>query len=139
MRVVLSAESGQVGNAALDWCAAHLGPTDSVIAVVGVSNVGELVLGVPPFDGLVSERELLAVVEHDFCRHLTRVGVPCAARFVRETQGRAVAEVAAEEEADLIVTGKRPHSWIADALLGPVATRVVHHPPCAVMVVPAVS
>ena len=75
MRVVLSAESGQVGNAALDWCAAHLGPTDSVIAVVGVSNVGELVLGVPPFDGLVSERELLAVVEHDFCRHLNRAGV----------------------------------------------------------------
>lgn len=139
MRVVLSAESGEVGDAARDWCFTHLGPMDSVVAVVGLSNVGELALGIPPFDHLATEGELLAVVEHDFCRHLNRAGIPCTARFVRETQARAVAEVAARENADMIVIGKRPHSWLADAVLGPVATHIVHHPPCPVMVVPAVA
>ena len=139
MKVVLSAETGPVGDAARDWCLAHLGPADEVIAVVGLSNVNELVLGVPPFDGMVTEGELLAVVEHDFCRRLNKAGIRSVARFRREAQARAVAEAAVEEGADLIVIGKRPHSWIADAVLGPVAVHVVHHPPCPVVVVPAAA
>jgi len=139
MKVVLSAESGDHGDAARDWCVSHLGPTDAVVAVIGLSNIGELVLAIPPFEGTATEGELLAVVEHDFCRRLERVGIPCTARFVRETQARAVADVASDVNADLIVIGKRPHSWITDAVLAPVAVHVVHHPPCPVMVVPAVA
>ena len=139
MKVVLSAETGPAGDAAREWCTTHLGPADEVIAVVGLSNVNELVLGIPPFDGMVTEGELLAVVEHDFCRGLRKVGIPCVARFRRETQARVVADAASEEDADLIVIGKRPHSWLADAVLGPVAVHVVHHPPCPVVVVPAAA
>ena len=117
MKVVLSAETGPAGDAAREWCTTHLGPADEVIAVVGLSNVNELVLGIPPFDGMVTEGELLAVVEHDFCRRLRKEGIPCVARFRRETQARVV----------------------ADAVLGPVAVHVVHHPPCPVVVVPAAA
>jgi nucleotide-binding universal stress UspA family protein len=53
--------------------------------------------------------------------------------------GRAVAEVAPDEQVDLIVIGKRPHSWLADAVRGPIATHIVHDPPCPVMVVAAVA
>ncbi|HTN78073.1 MAG TPA: universal stress protein [Acidimicrobiales bacterium] len=137
MKVVLSAENGQQGHAARAWCTEHLGPGDSVVAVVGLSNIGEIVLGVPPFDGLATEGELIAEVEHDFCRQLRTFGVTCQTRFVHKAQARAVAEVASEEDADLIVIGKRPHSRIADAVIGPVATHVVHRPPCPVVVVPA--
>ena len=139
MKVVLSAETGPAGDAAREWCIAHLAPSDEVIAVVGLSNVNELVLGVPPFDGMVTEGELVAVVEHDFCRRLNKAGIPSVARFRRETQARAVADAAADEDADLIVIGKRPHSWLADAVLGPVAVHVVHHPPCPVVVVPSAA
>ncbi|HMK11465.1 MAG TPA: universal stress protein [Acidimicrobiales bacterium] len=137
MKVVLSAETGQQGRAAQAWCTEHLGPGDSVVAVVGLSNLGELVLGVPPFDGLATEGELIAEVEYDFCRQLRTSGVLCQTRFVRRAQARAVAEVASEEDADLIVIGKRPHSRLADAVIGPVAAHVVHRPPCPVVVVPA--
>ena len=139
MKVVLSAETGPAGDAAREWCITHLGPADEVIAVIGLSNVNELVLGIPPFDGLVTEGELLAVVEHDFCRRFQKAGIRCVARFRRETQARAIADAAADEGADLIVIGKRPHSWLADAVLGPVAVHVVHHPPCPVVVVPAAA
>ena len=139
MKVVLSAETGHAGSAAREWCIQHLGPADEVVAVIGLSNVNELVLGIPPFDGLVTEGELLAVVEHDFCRLLQRAGIPCVARFRRETQARALADAAADEGADLIVIGKQPHGWLADAVLGPVAVHVVHRPPCPVVVVPAAA
>jgi hypothetical protein len=139
MKVVLSAETGPAGDAAREWCIANLGPADEVIAIVGLSNVNELVLGIPPFDGMATEGELLAVVEHDFCRRLQKAGIRCTARFRRETQARAVADAATDESADLIVIGKRPHSRLADAVLGPVAVHVVHHPPCPVVVVPAAA
>ena len=46
MKVVLSAETGPAGDAAREWCTMHLGPADEVIAVIGLSNVNELVLGI---------------------------------------------------------------------------------------------
>ena len=48
----------------------------------------------------------------------------------------AVVEVAIANDADLVVVGKRPHGWMADAILGEVANQVVHHPACPIVVVP---
>ncbi len=54
-------------------------------------------------------------------------------------QGRALTDVAANEHADLIVVGKRPHGWLVDAVRGELAGRLVHHPPCPVVVVPSAA
>src|SRR5204863_1051380 len=97
---------------------------------------GEFVLGVPPFDALGGEPELLAGLEREYCRPLTEIGLACDARFRPGSQRRAVVDVAETERADLIVIGKRPHGWIADLVLGEVIGQVVHHPPCPVLLVP---
>jgi nucleotide-binding universal stress UspA family protein len=136
MKVVLSADSTDEGDTARRWCADHLDRRDTVIAVAGINQVGELVMGVPPFDSLGGERELLTQIEHDYCSPLDAAGVVCTARITPAGQARAVAEVAVREAADLIVVGKRAHGPIADAFLGEVASQLVHHPPCPVVVVP---
>jgi nucleotide-binding universal stress UspA family protein len=136
MKVILSADGTDEGAAARQWCAANLHAGDSVIAVVGVNQFGEFVLGVPPFDALGGEPELLAGVKGEYCRPLTEIGLACDARLLRDSQRRAVIEVAETERADLIVIGKRPHGWIADLVLGEVIGQVVHHPPCPVLLVP---
>ncbi len=52
---------------------------------------------------------------------------------------RVIIDVAAEEQADLIVVGSAgPSAW-AGALLGSVAMRVLHHVPCPVTVIPTHS
>jgi nucleotide-binding universal stress UspA family protein len=139
MKIVMSADSTSEGLGARAWCAEHLGPADAVIAVVGINPVGEFVMGVPPFDVMGDEHTVVEQVERDHCHPLRQRGLDCRARVVAHTQANAVLEVAAEEHADLIVVGKRPRGPVGDLVWGEVATHLVHHPPCPIVVVPVVS
>jgi nucleotide-binding universal stress UspA family protein len=136
MKVVLSADGTEEGAAARQWCASHLDAATSVIAVVGINQIGEFVLGLPPFDVVNCEPALDAQLQRDYCRGLSEAGLACEARIADHSQARAVVEVAAAEHADLIVIGKRPHGRLADAMLGETASHIVHRPPCPVVVVP---
>jgi nucleotide-binding universal stress UspA family protein len=136
MRVVMSAELSDEGAAACNWCTEHLHPLDTVIAVVGMQPFGELVVAVPPFDLLASSQELLDTIERDYCARLRASGLRAESMLIRRRQAAAVVEAAMANGADLVVVGKHPHGWMADAILGEVANQVVHHPPCPVVVVP---
>jgi nucleotide-binding universal stress UspA family protein len=48
-----------------------------------------------------------------------------------------IAEAAAREKADIIVTGTRGHTALAGVIVGSVAQRLLHVAPCPVLVVPA--
>ena len=136
MRVVLSADLSRESRAARMWCAENLAPGTAVFAVLGVNQMGELMLGVPPFDLGAAEHDLRDCVQRDYCEPLDEAGLQCESRVRAVSQGRAVAEVAREEGAELIVVGKRPHGWLVDAVRGEIAGQLVHHPPCPVVVVP---
>jgi nucleotide-binding universal stress UspA family protein len=137
MRVVLSADGTGEGQAASHWCATHLGADDSVIAVLGINQLGEFVMGVPPFDEMAVMPDLMAKVQRECCDPVAAAGVRCETRVVSHGQARALSDVARRVHADLIVIGKRPHGALVDAVLGEVAGQLVHHPPCPVVVVPA--
>jgi len=49
--------------------------------------------------------------------------------------GRALVELAEDEDIDLVILGSHGRSGISRALLGSVAERVVRHAPCPVLVV----
>lgn len=49
--------------------------------------------------------------------------------------GRALVEIAEDEEVDLLVLGSHGRSGLSRAFLGSVAERVVRHAPCPVLVV----
>ena len=67
-------------------------------------------------------------------------GVKASARVVSagfNGTAQAIADVAREEQADVIVVGTRGHTVLAGLLLGSVAQRLLHIAPCPVLVVPA--
>lgn len=55
---------------------------------------------------------------------------------VQGTPGRSICEAAQDWSADLIVVGRRHQSVISELFMGSVSSYVLHHAPCAVMVVP---
>jgi nucleotide-binding universal stress UspA family protein len=136
MKVVLSADDEEEGTEALVWCRSHLDGGDTVLAVAGVNQFGEFVQGIPPFDELGDRADLVAHLEAHYVRPLLDAGIPCQLRLVDHGQLRAVTDVAEAEGAELIVIGKRPHGRWGDAIAGEIAMRLVHRPPCTVVVVP---
>ena len=139
MKIVLSADLSEESWAALRWCLDHLGPGDEVFAVSGVNPLGEFVLGVPPFDSISTEHEVLRQVEATYCETLAERGVTAHVCVAPHTQARAVAEVAQREAVDLLVVGKAPHRALGDAVRNEVASHLVHHPPCPLLVVPVTA
>jgi nucleotide-binding universal stress UspA family protein len=66
-------------------------------------------------------------------------GVPTETEYQVGEAGHLLCEVAKDWGADLIVVGRRGRTGLAEALLGSVSNHVVHHAPCAVLVIQDVT
>jgi nucleotide-binding universal stress UspA family protein len=66
-------------------------------------------------------------------------GIAVEERYLRtpDNAAHAIADLAGEEHADLIVSGTRGHSPIRGLLVGSVTQRLLNLAPCPVLVVPA--
>lgn len=71
---------------------------------------------------------------------LTDAGISTTLHLARTDVGGAahtIAEIAGNEDADIIVVGTRGQTALAGLLLGSVATRLLHLAPCPILAVPA--
>ena len=134
-RVVVSVDGTAASRAAVEWCAHHLRPGVSVIAVCGVSFLGEFALGLPPFE--TSASGIGDCADTIWCEPLRAAGLRCTPRLVHRRQVSALAEVTRREHADLLVIGRQSRHGLADIVIGNGFDRLVHRPPCPLVIVPA--
>jgi nucleotide-binding universal stress UspA family protein len=74
----------------------------------------------------------------DRYRHeATNAGIAIQTECIADmgSTGRQICETAAHWNADLIVLGRKGRTGLAEAFLGSTSNHVVHHAPCAVMVI----
>jgi nucleotide-binding universal stress UspA family protein len=74
---------------------------------------------------------------HNYCQAATRQGVQSRFDYRMIDAGSGICQMATSWGADLIVMGRRGRKGWAEVLLGSVSNYVLHHAPCAVLVIQA--
>jgi nucleotide-binding universal stress UspA family protein len=137
-RIVLGVDSSPGSAAAVRWCAAHAAGSEVVV----VHAVAPLVTLVPPPGPAPvgprdpEDRAALATQLRELCGPLDEAGVPWRSRIVDSPAALGLEEVAVDEDAEMIVVGRRGHGQSLSHLIGSVPRRLAQHAPRPVLIVP---
>jgi nucleotide-binding universal stress UspA family protein len=85
------------------------------------------------------DEEIVEAKVQRIASELASEGLDATVRIVRHVgphPAREIADLAREEQADLIVVGNRGHGALSELRLGSVTQRLLHVAPCPVLVVP---
>jgi nucleotide-binding universal stress UspA family protein len=74
-----------------------------------------------------------------YCEMARSRNVPVEFEYRMMDAGQGLCQTAQTWQADLVVIGRRGRRGIAEALLGSVSNYVLHHAPCAVLVIQAAN
>lgn len=136
--IVLAVDGSEPSNRALDFAAKLGKETGGRILAV---HVKELMVGRGAGPVHVTEDEIQSQLRAQV-NHLNDEGIKAELQVTSTVTGgpaHVIAAAAANEEADVIVTGSRGHTALAGVFLGSVAQRLLHVAPCPVLVVPNVD
>lgn len=137
-RIVVGASSSENGRLALEWAVAEAAYRGATLEVVHAwtSPVVAFPTGVAFDPALITEVEKAAQADVDAMVQAARGDhdVEIVTTLAEGPSAGVLLEAA--ERADLIVVGTRGRSGFKALLLGSVSTKVLHHAPCSVAVVP---
>jgi nucleotide-binding universal stress UspA family protein len=140
-RIVLGVDGSIGAAAALDWCIQCAPPLDAEVIAVHVLDVGPLYFGPATIAALQPpiaqvRRDRVAMLEK-WAEPLADAGVQHRTELVDGLPAPQLDQVAIDEDADLIVVGRRGTGGFAELLLGSVPHALAHHAHRPVLIVPA--
>jgi nucleotide-binding universal stress UspA family protein len=134
--IVLAVDGSESSDRALTFAGELARQSGGRIVAV---HIKELIAGRFAGPVHVDEDDLLAKIRKQV-QDLTDAGVNVTIEIHSTMTGGPaplIADVAAREGADVIVTGTRGHTALAGVIVGSVAQRLLHVAPCPVLVIPA--
>ncbi len=136
--IVLAVDGSEPSNRAVDFAANLAKESGGRILAV---HVNELMAGRGAGPVHVTEDEIQAQLR-DQVKQLNDDGIKAELQVTSTVTGgpaHVIGAAAANEAADVIVTGSRGHTALAGIFLGSVAQRLLHVAPCPVLVVPSLD
>jgi nucleotide-binding universal stress UspA family protein len=136
--IVLAVDGSSPSDKALDYAGRIAKDSGSRIVAV---HVKEIMAGRAAGPVHVDEDEILEKVRGQVHK-LADEGINVELQITSSMTGgpaHVIADAAAKESADIIVTGTRGHTALAGVFLGSVAQRLLHLAGCPVLVVPDAS
>lgn len=142
MKVIIGVDDSPHSKAALDFVRKMRWPANTrfivlsaapleVVAYTMVEAGGPSVIQEVQQELVTAHEELAARVE----RELQSAGLNTVGRVERGDPRDAIVRVAERERADLVIVGSHGRSGLPKLLMGSVASHVVTHAPCPVLVV----
>jgi len=143
-RIVVGIDGSPGSAAALRWATGVARATGAEVIAVHVIEPPEYdirPLGLPR--AILNEANWRHAIQDElegtWCEPLVEAGVRHRTRVEEGRAGPCLAATAGQEHANLVVTGRRGLSGLAELVQGSVSYYVTHHAPCPVAVVPAES
>jgi nucleotide-binding universal stress UspA family protein len=137
-RVVVGIDGSESSHRALHWAvleAKQRGASLDVVTAWDVPFTGVIPTSAPLPDIEEFEAAANALLDRALA-HEDLTGIGVRTNRVVEHGGPARVLLDHAQDADLVVVGSRGNGLVRRALLGSIATQVVHHAPCTVVVVP---
>jgi nucleotide-binding universal stress UspA family protein len=142
MRIVLGLDDSPHAGAALRWIVRNQKPADTQVTIVSavrtpVTAYAEVYAPAVPYpteliEEVTRHHEELCMRAED---QLRRAGFACTVKVLPGDPREALVESAKLEKADLLVVGSHGRTGLPKLVLGSVASHVVAHAPCDVLVV----
>jgi nucleotide-binding universal stress UspA family protein len=130
-KIVLGVDGSEHSARAVRWTAEHAASLDADVVVVHAVELPVTATAAPyPLPSLMTPQErtqLETLVASEWCAPLATRGVPFRVVLKDGNAARAVIDVANEENADLVVTGRRGRGGFAELLLGSTGHHLSHH------------
>jgi len=146
MKIVLGYDDSPYAQAALQWITRQKWPADTRVTIVSavrtpVTAYSEVYAPAMPYPTELLEEvtrhheELCVKAEGE----LRRAGFVATGKVLPGDPREALVETARAENADLLVVGSHGRTGLPNLLLGSVASHVVAHAPCDVLVVKRIA
>jgi nucleotide-binding universal stress UspA family protein len=138
-RIVVGVDGSDASARAVRWCAEHAAALHAeVVAVHAVDFPAYAWLGPYPVTGLTPEQhdELRNELTANWCKPLADAGVAYRAVVVDGYPAAALIEIAQQEAADLIVTGRRGRNSLSEFMLGSTSHQLTHQIHRPLVIVP---
>jgi nucleotide-binding universal stress UspA family protein len=140
-RIVVGVDGSESAARAVQWCVRYARALDA--EVVAVHALEEPVyplptisyVAIPPLDD-EARAELHRVLDEEWCAPLREAGVRYRAVLADGPPAPVLIRLADEEDADLVVTGRRGRGGFAELLLGSTSHHVSHHVRRPLVIVP---
>ena len=142
MKILVGVDDSPHSKAALEWIRTMTWPKDTRVMVASVVRpiVGAYVEAyVPAADDLAETTRVLEQFHEETAagagRSLRAAGFPTEAKVLHGDPRNALVDLARTEHADLLVVGSHGRTGMTKLVMGSVASHVVTHAPCSVVVV----
>jgi nucleotide-binding universal stress UspA family protein len=141
MKIVVGTDGSEPAGRALEWCAKYATPLGADVVVVhaiGVHYVYIPASGYEAASPLSPEDRagLLDRVTNEWCAPLANANVPFRVVLMNQNPALAMLEAAKDEQADLVVVGRRGRGGFAELVLGSTSHALTHHLAGPLLIVP---
>ena len=142
MKILVGVDESGQGREAIEWIKRFSWPASTEVIVAAVARM-PMVLSTESYapglsyddEALKGEFEFRTRIANEAATSLTKAGLTATTRVVTGDARLEIIDLARKEHCDLVVVGSHGRTGLSKLLVGSVASHVVTHSPCSVVVV----